>query len=123
HPTAYRGASRNATFRRDIRCLWQCPRSLTRGGAISMVRAALRAAVRKNPTKSRVRSMSDGTRSQGTPPDDEAALSARLQRLGDRLAQADRPTEHEAGSRQTANHAAGFARGFRLCSELVAGVL
>jgi len=67
--------------------------------------------------------MSDGTRNQGTPPDDEAALSARLQRLGDRLAQADRPSEQEAGSRQTANNAAGFARGFRLSSELVAGVL
>lgn len=67
--------------------------------------------------------MSDGTRNQGTPPDDEAALSARLQRLGDRLAQADRPSEHETGSRQTANNAAGFARGFRLSSELVAGVL
>lgn len=67
--------------------------------------------------------MSDGTRNQGTPPDDEAALSARLQRLGDRLAQADRPSEQETGARQTANNAAGFARGFRLSSELVAGVL
>lgn len=67
--------------------------------------------------------MSDGTRNQGTPPDDEAALSARLQRLGDRLAQADRPSEQEAGARQTANNASGFARGFRLSSELVAGVI
>lgn len=67
--------------------------------------------------------MSDGTRNQGLPPDDEAALSARLQRLGDRLAQADRPSEQETGARQTANNAAGFARGFRLSSELVAGVL
>jgi len=67
--------------------------------------------------------MSDGTRNQDTPPDDEAALSARLQRLGDRLAQADRPPEQEAGARQTANNASGFARGFRLSSELVAGVV
>ncbi|RDV03636.1 AtpZ/AtpI family protein [Undibacter mobilis] len=67
--------------------------------------------------------MSDGSRNQDTPPDDEAALSARLQRLGDRLAQADRPSEQETGARQTANNAAGFARGFRLSSELVAGVL
>ncbi len=67
--------------------------------------------------------MSDDPRNRGKSPDDEAALSARLQRLGDRLAQASRPSEQEAGSRQTASNASGFARGFRLSSELVAGVI
>ena len=69
--------------------------------------------------------MSDGTRGEGNrnePPDEEAALSARLQRLGKRLAQANRPSENGSGPRQTADPSA-FARGFRLSSELVAGVL
>ena len=69
--------------------------------------------------------MSDGTRGEGNrnePPDEEAALSARLQRLGKRLAQANRPSENGSGPRQTADPSA-FARGFRLSSELVAGVV
>lgn len=56
------------------------------------------------------------------PPDDEAALSARLQRLGERLTQVRRPSENSAGPRQTTDTSA-FARGFRLSSELVGGVL
>jgi ATP synthase protein I len=67
--------------------------------------------------------MADDSGNRGKPPDDEAALSARLQRLGDRLAEAGRTPEQEAGARQTANNASGFARGFRLSSELVAGVI
>ena len=69
--------------------------------------------------------MADGARDEGKhrePPDDEAALSARLQRLGDRLTQVSRNSENGSGPRQTAN-ASAFARGFRLSSELVAGVL
>ncbi|MFZ0095005.1 MAG: AtpZ/AtpI family protein [Pseudolabrys sp.] len=69
--------------------------------------------------------MADGTRGKGNrkePPDDEAALSARLQRLGKRLAQANRPSENGSGPRQTADLSA-IARGFRLSTELVAGVL
>jgi ATP synthase protein I len=69
--------------------------------------------------------MSDGTRDTGDrnePPDDEAALSARLQRLGKRLAQANRPSENDSGPRQTADPSA-IARGFRLSAELVAGVV
>ncbi|HUL90579.1 MAG TPA: AtpZ/AtpI family protein [Pseudolabrys sp.] len=69
--------------------------------------------------------MTDGTRGKGDrnePPDDEAALSARLQRLGKRIAQADRSTENDSGPRQTADPSA-IARGFRLSTELVAGVL
>jgi ATP synthase protein I len=69
--------------------------------------------------------MADGTRDKGEreePPDDEAALSARLQRLGERLANTGRPSEQVSGSQPVAN-ASGFARGFRLSTELVAGVL
>ncbi len=68
--------------------------------------------------------MSGDARGQGDrkePPDDEAVLSARLQRLGERLASAGRPSENGSGPRQTADRSA-FARGFRLSSELVAGV-
>ena len=69
--------------------------------------------------------MADGTRGEGgrtEPPDSEAALSARLKRLGERLDQAGQPVETGSGSRQT-NDASAFARGFRLSTELVAGVL
>jgi ATP synthase protein I len=69
--------------------------------------------------------MADGTRGKGDreqPPDDEAALSARLQRLGERLKQTSRASENDAASRPAAD-ASAFARGFRLSTELVAGVL
>ncbi|MGH6666154.1 MAG: AtpZ/AtpI family protein [Pseudolabrys sp.] len=69
--------------------------------------------------------MADGTRGTGNrkePPDDEAALSARLQRLGQRLDNASRPSENVTGPRSTAD-ASAFARGFRLSTELVAGVV
>ncbi len=56
------------------------------------------------------------------PPDDEAALSARLTRLGERLATANRSSENDSGTRQAAD-ASAFARGFRLSTELVAGVV
>jgi ATP synthase protein I len=64
---------------------------------------------------------------QGAKPPDEAALSARLKSLGQRLDQANqagsgRKSETGPASRSTADHSA-FARGFRLSSELVAGVL
>jgi ATP synthase protein I len=55
-------------------------------------------------------------------PDDEAALSARLQRLGKRLEAASRSPENDDSSRQTAR-ASAFAVGFRMSTELVAGVL
>ena len=69
--------------------------------------------------------MADGTRGKGDrkePPDDEAALSARLQRLGERLKNASRPSENGTGHR-SATDASAFARGFRLSTELVAGVV
>ena len=57
---------------------------------------------------------------------DEAALSARLQRLNEGLGhartQAGRPAS-EASDADRAATASGYARGFRLSSELVAGVL
>ena len=70
--------------------------------------------------------MADGTRGEGDrtePPDNEAALSARLKRLGERLDQASRSSETSSGPRQQTNDTSAFARGFRLSSELVGGVL
>jgi ATP synthase protein I len=66
--------------------------------------------------------MADGTRKQDDPnrSDEEAALSARLKRLGDRLKQASLPDADSAPRQST--DMSGFARGFRLSSELVAGV-
>ena len=72
--------------------------------------------------------MSDGTRGNGDRDKahtDEAALSARLQRLGEGLSTAREreapPSEDSGGDRATT--ASGYARGFRLSSELVGGVL
>jgi ATP synthase protein I len=71
--------------------------------------------------------MNDGTREHGNDKTrtEEAALSARLQRLGEGLGQAreraEPPSEGPGGDRATA--ASGYARGFRLSSELVGGVL
>jgi ATP synthase protein I len=57
-------------------------------------------------------------------PADEAELSARLQRLGERLGhqQPGRVSENETGQ-GTRSDPSGLARGFRLASEFVAGVL
>ena len=56
---------------------------------------------------------------------DEAALSARLQRLHEGLGQAhDAAGSHSEGpGTQRATTASGYAKGFRLSSELVAGVV
>jgi ATP synthase protein I len=71
--------------------------------------------------------MSENTRGKGdrsAPSADEAALSARLKSLGQRLDQigADRAAETGPAPR-SATDASALARGFRLSSELVAGVL
>jgi ATP synthase protein I len=60
----------------------------------------------------------------GKSPADEAALSARLQRLGERLGHLhpDHPSGNESAQRPTVDPSA-MARGFRLSTELVAGVL
>jgi ATP synthase protein I len=55
----------------------------------------------------------------------EAALSARLQRLNEGLGQARGAADNSSGGSgaQRAATASGYARGFRLSSELVAGVV
>ena len=60
----------------------------------------------------------------GKPQSDEAALSARLQRLNEGLGRA-RNAGHPSDSSgaQRAATASGYAKGFRLSSELVAGVV
>jgi ATP synthase protein I len=90
-----------------------------------MVRAASRAAGLTDVLSWRVESMADDMRKQDTgrhQPDEEAALSARLQRLGTRLNQVNRPSENVTDPRPTVD-ASAMARGFRLSTELVAGVL
>ena len=58
------------------------------------------------------------------PSAEEAALSARLRDLGKRLGRhhSDGPSDSEPGQRPTTD-ASAMARGFRLSTELVAGVL
>lgn len=65
-----------------------------------------------------------GEKDRGAELPDEADLSARLKSLGQRLDQAGsvRNAETSFASRSAADSSA-FARGFRLSSELVAGVL
>jgi len=67
-----------------------------------------------------------GTRASEDPanrPSEEAALSARLRRLGDALdrERASHPPETDRGRARAIG--SGFARGFRLATELVAGIL
>ena len=71
--------------------------------------------------------MADDAREKGDRvelPSDEAALSARFQRLGERLGKSNpgRPSENDPGQPPTVDTSA-MARGFRLSTELVAGVL
>ena len=71
--------------------------------------------------------MTDDTSGQGDPDrrlSDEAALSARLRHLGDRLdhIRTSQPSESTPAARPTVD-ASAMARGWRLSSELVAGVL
>ena len=70
--------------------------------------------------------MADGARDDGdhgSTSAEEAALSARLQRLGERLGQrTGRPVENDSGASPGVDSSA-MARGFRLSTELVAGVL
>jgi ATP synthase protein I len=69
--------------------------------------------------------MADGARDQGhrkDPSAEEAALSVRLQRLGERLGKGPMRRQAGSGSDQTAD-TSGFARGFRLSSELVGAVI
>jgi ATP synthase protein I len=71
------------------------------------------------------RPMADGLRENGNDRNrsaEEAALSARLKRLGKRLDQKSLSRPDEASPRSSTD-ASALARGFRLSTELVAGVL
>ena len=65
-----------------------------------------------------------GDDDRNEPPADEAALSARLQRLDERLGHhhSDRPSENDPGPGANADPSA-LALGLRLSAEFVAGVL
>ena len=63
-----------------------------------------------------------GNEERDTPPE-EAALSARLKSLGQRLDHVGSTRSSEMGPALSGTDASGFARGFRLSSELIAGVL
>lgn len=70
--------------------------------------------------------MADGTRDNGGSKNrsaDEAALSARLQRLGERLRQNKGASQQPERSAGPTTDPSALARGFRLSTELVAGVL
>jgi ATP synthase protein I len=74
-----------------------------------------------------VESMADDARERGDrdkPPVDEAALSARLRRLDEQLGRhhSGRPSESQPVQGPTAD-ASAIARGFRLSTEFMAGVL
>jgi len=96
------------------------------GGALSLSSRERRrvSAVMTNDT----RNDGDGEKTFGSPPADEAALSARLTQLDQRLSAARRDRDiqgaRQGSEDQTASaKASAMARGFRLSSELVAGVL
>lgn len=118
------GAAQNFGIRIGYQMVSNDGPFLTRCNPISMVRAALWAAYLRGPCTERVEGMADDTHGGGkrdNRPNDEAALSARLQRLGDRISEVNRPPENIDSPRPTTD-ASAMARGFRLSSELVAGV-
>jgi ATP synthase protein I len=70
--------------------------------------------------------MNDGARDngdRGNLKSDEAALSARLQQLGEGLARQRAQGTSGGATENRATAASGYAKGFRLSSELVAGVV
>jgi ATP synthase protein I len=92
-----------------------------------MVRAASGARKRRDFLEfAGVDSMADGPREEdrSAKPADEAALSARLKRLGEGLDRtgASRPAASRSAASQTGNSSA-MARGFKLSAELVGGVI
>ena len=78
-------------------------------------------------TDAGVESMADDAREKGDreqPLDNEAALSTRLKRLGEQLGHVHPDRRSEGGTNQRrATDPSAIARGFRLSTELVAGVL
>ena len=92
-----------------------------------MVRAALRGAeTLEIPRVAGVDSMAGGSREddRSVKPPDEAALSARLRRLGNQLDRegANRHAKTDPGARAGAD-ASALGRGLRLSAELVGGVI
>jgi ATP synthase protein I len=65
-----------------------------------------------------------GDDDRNEPPADEAALSARLQRLGERLGRQnpDRPSDNDT-RRDASSDTSALARGLRLSTEFAAGIL
>jgi ATP synthase protein I len=92
-----------------------------------MVRAALRTArIVESPNIAGVESMADGAREKGDSTNrasDEAALSARLRSLGKRLDQTGSRKPVGTDSGRPVSDPSAMARGFRLSTELVAGVI
>src|SRR5215510_12146061 len=88
-------------------------------------RAALRGGTPDRQWRASGIRMADNTRDSNDPEQRRAdeALSSRLRRLGDQLGR-QRPVESsESRGGPPAADASGYARGFRLSSELVAGVV
>jgi ATP synthase protein I len=72
------------------------------------------------------REMSDGAREKDDADSrsaEDAALSARLKRLGDRLGQTGVSRPSEAGQTHSRGDSSTLVKGFRLASEFVAGIL
>ena len=68
--------------------------------------------------------MAHNARDQHDRPPEEAALSARLRRLGEQLdSQRGGRSSDSAPAARTTTDPSGYARGFRLSSELVGGVV
>lgn len=102
---------------------------LTRYTLASMVRAAFRDGENVSVFSgfAGVEGMADGARKRGErngTPADEAALSTRLRRLGERLdrARAGRAAKNGPGAGSVSD-VSGLARGLRLSAELVGGVI
>src|SRR4051812_42122160 len=85
-----------------------------------MVRAVLGGGQTEFTANARI-SMADNAREKGNSdrPLDEAALSARLKRLGERIGETE--AHRHPPAVQSASDPSALARGFRLSSELVAG--
>jgi ATP synthase protein I len=68
--------------------------------------------------------MAHNARDQDSRPTEEAALTARLRRLGEQIdSQRGSRSSEAAPAAQTTANPSGFARGFHLSSELVGGVV
>src|SRR6266511_1170955 len=129
HSTCWGPARRRlrADFFHDIHWLQWDRRFLTGYALTTMVRAALRAAKTPGSSFASVERMADGTRNngeRGAQSADEAARSARLRRLGERLDRQSvtRSIRVDPGARSSSDPS-GLGRALRLSAELVGGVI